>query len=88
MREAPGLHERRAVPHDERDRAEDAEDDEGGQAGPPPHAAQHGLAIRIEPGAVALHFVAFVGEGLDVGDALEGFLDDRRALGEPVLRFA
>ena len=45
VRELPGLHERRAVPHDERDRAENAEDDEGDEPGAPPHAAQRRVEI-------------------------------------------
>ena len=76
------------VPHDQRHRPKDADDDERDQQGAPPDAAQRRLEIGRQPGTVALGFVALVGEGLHIGDALHRFLHDRGALGEAVLRFA
>ena len=36
---------------------------------------------------IAVEFVAFVGKGLHIQDALQGFLDDRGRVGEAILRF-
>ena len=76
----------RAVPNDEGDGAEEGEDDEGkeGTAGfrDPEGDGEEGL----EGGLVAVLLEGLVGESFDVGDVLDGFLDDCGGVGERFLR--
>ena len=83
-----GLQETSAAPEDEDNRPEKGEHDERDERGAQTGAAERGFEEPEEAGVVAAEFVGFVGEGLHVDDALEGFLDDGGGLGETILGLA
>ena len=55
------------------------------QRRPVTHAAQRGREEKLDARRIPPDLERLVGERLDVGDALEGFLHDGVALGQPVL---
>ena len=86
-RDLTRLQQPRPRPQHEHDGAEQGEDDEGDEGRAQPGAAQGDLQEGGEPLLVAAEFVAFVGEGLHVDDALERLLHHGRGVGQLVLRF-